>query len=163
VSTNDLPGSAELRALAPGQSPTHEAVRSDGVVVARGSLDRLTDLVEWLNATPVGPETFSVRPKQRTNNQKSNKTKESHMKVMVEKDDEGLLGLVGKQVTLLCTNYFYTGKLVGVNDTQVKLEDPAIVYETGAWDKAGWADAQKLPAKELYVRLASVEAYGVLK
>lgn len=58
---------AVARLGASGQVPTHEAVRSDGVVVARGSLERLRDLVEWLNATPIAPEnfTFDVRRKQR--------------------------------------------------------------------------------------------------
>ena len=56
-----------LRMLAPGQAPTHEVVRSDGVVVAKGGKDRLVDLAAWLNATPVGGETvsFEVRPRKR--------------------------------------------------------------------------------------------------
>ena len=55
------------------------------------------------------------------------------MKKLVEVSDEGLEGLIGERVTLLCVNYFYTGDLVGVNDTCVLLENPAIVYETGDW------------------------------
>lgn len=40
------------------------------------------------------------------------------MKVMqevVEVSGEGLEALMGKKVTLFCANYFYSGKLVGVN------------------------------------------------
>lgn len=85
------------------------------------------------------------------------------MKVMVEKEDEGLIGLVGQKVTLFCVNYFYTGKLVGVNDTQVKIEDPEIVYETGDWKSKSWGASEKLPCKELYIRIACVESYGVVK
>lgn len=85
------------------------------------------------------------------------------MKVLVDKADEGLEGLIGEVVTLLCFNYFYTSKLVGVNDHQVKLEDPKIVYQTGEWSAKEWSDAQALPTKALYVRLVSIEAYGVLK
>ena len=54
------------------------------------------------------------------------------MKVMVkEVENEGLEALMGQRVTLFCGVYIYTGKLVGVNATCVKLEDAGIVYETG--------------------------------
>ena len=56
------------------------------------------------------------------------------MKKLVEQvDGEGLEGLLGEEVLLLCANYFYTGKLTGVNKTCVLLTDPSIVYETGDW------------------------------
>ena len=51
--------------------------------------------------------------------------------LVVQKDGEGLEALMGQRITLFCMNYIYTGKLVGVNATCVKLSDPAIVYETG--------------------------------
>lgn len=38
------------------------------------------------------------------------------MKTLVEVQNEGLLALIGKRVTLFCSAYIYTGKLVGVND-----------------------------------------------
>lgn len=84
------------------------------------------------------------------------------MKKIVEVSDEGLEGLLGEVVTLLCMNYFYTGKLVGVNDTCVRLDDPKIVYETGAWGDKDWCDAQALPGT-IYVRCSSIEAFGVMK
>ena len=84
------------------------------------------------------------------------------MKKIVEVSDEGLEGLMGETVTLLCVNYFYTGKLVGVNDTCVKLDEPKIVYETGEWSKKDWADAQALPGS-IYVQCAAIEAFGILK
>ena len=86
------------------------------------------------------------------------------MKKLVEMvDGEGLEALLGEKVTLLCLNYFYTGKLVGVNEQDVQLEDPAIVYETGEWDSKTYKDAQSLPCKHLYVRTGAIESYGVLK
>lgn len=84
------------------------------------------------------------------------------MKKIVEVNDEGLEGLMGETVTLLCVNYFYTGKLVGVNDTCVRLDDPKIVYETGSWDSKDWSDAQSLPGT-IYVQCAAIEAFGILK
>ena len=87
---------------------------------------------------------------------------ENTMKKLIEVNDEGLEGLLGETVTFLCMNYFYTGKLTGVNDTCVKLEDASIVYETGPWTDKSWKDAQKLPG-DVYVQCASIEAFGVFK
>lgn len=62
-----LPGASILRVLAPVQAPSHEVIRlPDEVVIAKGSLDRLTDLAEWLNATPQDAvSTFEVRKRSR--------------------------------------------------------------------------------------------------
>lgn len=85
------------------------------------------------------------------------------MKKLIEEDEnEGLIKLMGERVTFFCLNYIYTGKLTGVNDQCVKLEDAAIVYETGAFTDKEWKDAQKLP-KPVYVMLQTVESFGVLK
>jgi hypothetical protein len=86
------------------------------------------------------------------------------MKVLVEHtENEGLESLMGKVITLFCINYIYTGKLVGVNDTCVKLEDPKIVYETGSFNETNWKDAQLLPHKYFYVARQAVESFGELK
>lgn len=66
-------------------------------------------------------------------------------------------------VTLMCLNYFYTGKLIGVNETCVLLENPKIIYETGSWSDKDWSDAQSLPCKELYVQISAIESFGILK
>lgn len=79
-----------------------------------------------------------------------------------EVEGEGLVGLMGQRVTLFCAAYIYTGKLVGVNDTFVKLEDPSIVYETGPLTTPTWQDAQKLP-RDWYIQTGMIESFGVLK
>lgn len=79
-----------------------------------------------------------------------------------EVEGEGLLALLGQRVTLFCLNYIYTGKLTGVNQTCVLLEDPAIVYETGPFNDSKWKDAQSLP-NSLYVQLGAIESFTVLK
>ena len=84
------------------------------------------------------------------------------MKKLIEVESDGLEGLLGKTVTFLCVNYFYTGKLVGVNDTCVRLDDPKIIYETGAWTDTDWADAESVPSP-IYVQIASIESFGVMK
>jgi hypothetical protein len=79
-----------------------------------------------------------------------------------EVDGEGMVGMLGKRVTLFCLNYIYTGKLSGVNTDCVLLEDAAIVYETGAFTDPKWKDAQALP-RPMYVMLRCVESFCELK
>lgn len=79
-----------------------------------------------------------------------------------EVEGDGLIGLMGEQVTLFCLNYIYTGKLVGVNDTFVKLEKASVVYETGSFADPKFKDSQSLP-NDWYIQLSSVESFGKLK
>ncbi len=83
-------------------------------------------------------------------------------KLIIEDNKEGMIKLIGERVTLFCLNYIYTGKLIGVNDTCVLLEDAGIVYDTGNLDSKDWDDCQKLP-HDWYVQLGSVESFGILK
>ena len=85
------------------------------------------------------------------------------MKVLVENvEGEGLEGLLGQTVTLFCMNYIYTGKLVGVNHSCVKLDGAKIVYETGELNTTTWKDAQALPGV-WYVQTGAIESFGILK
>ena len=83
-------------------------------------------------------------------------------KIVEEVSGEGLDALLGERVTIYCMNYIYTGKLIGVNDTCVKLTHAAIVYETGAFSEPAWKDAQELP-HDWYVQTDSIESFGLLK
>jgi len=85
------------------------------------------------------------------------------MKVLVETREDGLESLMGKKVILFCANYFYTGKLVGVGKTTVKLEEAAIVYETGPFSDVKYRDEQKIGGKEHYVRIPAIESFGESK
>jgi hypothetical protein len=87
------------------------------------------------------------------------------MKKLVKVEEiqgEGLIALMGEIVTLYCQVYIYTGKLVGVNDEFVLLENPAVVYDTGAYTNNKYADAQRLP-KQVYVMKHAIEMFGVVK
>ena len=79
-----------------------------------------------------------------------------------EVENEGLEALMGERVTLFCGIYIYVGKLVGLNTACVKLEDAAIVYETGDLTSIDWADAQPLP-NDWYVTTQAIESFGILK
>ena len=84
-------------------------------------------------------------------------------KLVEEVSGEGLEKLLGERVLLMCANYFYTGKLVGVNLDCVLLEDPAIVYETGEWSLKSFKDEQRLHVKQWYVQRTAIESFGVSK
>jgi hypothetical protein len=83
-------------------------------------------------------------------------------KLVIEDENEGLISLLGERVTLFCMRYIYTGKLIGVNDTCVKLEDCGIVYDTGSLDSKDWDDYQKLP-NDYYIQTSSIESFGIVK
>ena len=86
------------------------------------------------------------------------------MKVLVEtKEVEGLESLIGQEVTFFCINYIYAGKLIGINADCVKIENPKIVYETGAFNEKGWQDAQALPHQYFYIARQSIESFGIMK
>lgn len=78
---------------------------------------------------------------------------------VTEVEGEGLPALLGQRVMIFCMNYIYTGTLAGVNTHDILLEDAAIVYETGAFDKKSFGDAQKVPFP-IYVRTNSIESYA---
>ena len=84
------------------------------------------------------------------------------IKTIENVEDEGFISLIGQRITVFCAVYIYTGDLVGVNDTCIKLDNPAIVYETGAFDTKQWKDAQALP-NTMYIQTAMVESFGVVK
>jgi hypothetical protein len=81
---------------------------------------------------------------------------------VTEVENEGLISLLGKTATFFCAIYIYTGKVVGVSATCIKLENPKIVYETGNFEDPEWEDAQKLP-NEMYLQTAMIESFGIIK
>ena len=82
---------------------------------------------------------------------------------VIEVEEEGLIKLLGKIITVMCGNYFYTGELLGVNDTCILLGKPKIIYETGPWSDKNWKDAQVLPCDEHYIMMGAIESFGILK
>jgi len=84
-------------------------------------------------------------------------------KLITEVESEGLEKLLGQTVTLFCMNYFYNGKLVGVNDTCVLLSEPKIIYETGKFSDSNWKDIQSMGVDELYIQKAAIESFAKTK
>lgn len=79
---------------------------------------------------------------------------------VVEVENEGLMALIGEDVMIFCMSYIYAGKLAGVNEECVLLEDAKIVYETGSFQDKGYSDAQSLPNKKIYIMKKNIESFG---
>ncbi len=47
-----------------------------------------------------------------------------------------IAAMINKPVLICTVTRYYTGILVGVSDTEVSLQDPSLIYETGGMDKA---------------------------
>jgi len=110
--------------------------------------------------------TWSLELEKALNKLKFVTYKGENMKKLVQVetvDGEGLEGLLGERVLLMCAGYFYEGKLIGVNDTFVKLDDAAIVYSTGSFSSKAYDDIQKLHQKEWYVQKGLIESFGKSK
>lgn len=73
-----------------------------------------------------------------------------------------LENLVGEYVLLFCMNYFYAGKLAETDSEYVRLENPQLVYETGALDAKVFKDAQDLPTGEWFIARSMIESWGKL-
>ncbi len=76
---------------------------------------------------------------------------------LVNDTEEGTISLIGKKVLVTCARYAYAGILSGVNDVEIMLTDPAVVYETGAWTAPEWKDAQKMGVKKIYIQRGAIE------
>lgn len=81
--------------------------------------------------------------------------------IEINNDQLSMEDLLGKNITIFCGNYFYTGELLAVNTEFIILKNPKIVYETGELISKKWDDAQKLP-HEWYVMKHAIESYGIL-
>ena len=79
---------------------------------------------------------------------------------VIEVPNEGFDSLYNKNVIIFATNYIYSGKLTGVNEEFVQLEDAGIVYETGEWSEKKFKDFQKIPVQFFYIQKSAIESFG---
>lgn len=83
-------------------------------------------------------------------------------KVIFEDTKEGLEKLLGETVTLYCNSFIYSGKLMGVNQCCVLLQEAQIVYDTGSHAEKEWQVAEKMPG-DWYVMIHAIESFGQFK
>jgi len=84
------------------------------------------------------------------------------MKKLIEQvEGEGLESLLGEMVEIWCECYIYHGKLIGVNDNDILLDNASIIYETGPLNEAGYKDIQTFGLKQRYIRVSKIESYGL--
>ena len=81
-------------------------------------------------------------------------------RIIEDKDISEFDNLLGKNVLVLCLNYFYFGKLIGANSSFIELEESQIVYETGKFSNKKWEQAESLPSSIWYIRTSTIESYG---
>lgn len=82
------------------------------------------------------------------------------LQTVVEVQEEGFMALMGKNVEVFCGIYIYAGKLIGVNDTVIKLENPHLVYETGGFLEKKYKDAQHMGREFHYLKMDFIESFG---
>jgi hypothetical protein len=84
---------------------------------------------------------------------------------VVEVEAEGFFALMGKRITMYALDGFiYTGDLVGVNDSFIKLSMAAQVFETGPFGDKTWKDAQKFPGDGIvYIPSSAYGPFMILK
>jgi hypothetical protein len=82
---------------------------------------------------------------------------------ITEVEGEGLTSLLGQDVILFCLDRIYTGKLSGVSDSDVLLEDAEIANDSAhvVYQVVGRFTV-KLP-NAIYVRTSAIESYTILK
>ena len=81
------------------------------------------------------------------------------LKEVIEVENEGLISLLNENILVMCGNYFYYGKLVGVNDTCIKIEKCHQVFETGSFTDKTFKDKQFI-AEQWYVQINAIESFG---
>ena len=93
------------------------------------------------------------------------KTKgENEMKRIIEEtENQGLESLLGERVQVMSAGYFYEGKLTGVNDQCIELNDAHIIYETGSFMDSEYKDRQKLHTEVWFVSIGLIESFGLSK
>ena len=81
---------------------------------------------------------------------------------VVETNETAFESLMGEQITIFSLNYIYHGELIGVNDVNLLLKNPKIVYETGKFSDKGFKNAQSLECDEFFIQIGTIESFGIL-
>lgn len=77
---------------------------------------------------------------------------------VIEVEGEGAIGLLGQYVEVRCGNYHYAGKLTGVNDKCIELEEAHTVFSSGAYTIKKYEDAQRHVDSKLLVYFNFIES-----
>lgn len=77
-------------------------------------------------------------------------------------EEHGFTPLIGENITVFCCRYIYHGKLIEEGNDYIKLKNPSIVYETGAFSDKQFSDIQSLNVETWNIAKQSIEGFGVL-
>lgn len=73
--------------------------------------------------------------------------------------EEGLARLTGEYVWLWCVNYVYAGTILDVSSTDVLLDNPTIVLESGDFKDETFKEFENVPFN-VHVRTSAIESYS---
>lgn len=76
---------------------------------------------------------------------------------VVEVENEGAISLLGEYVEVRCGSYHYAGKLIGVNDLCIELEEAHTIFESGAYTTAKYKDTQKHVESKALIYFSFIE------
>lgn len=75
-----------------------------------------------------------------------------------------LESLKGFNVILFCSNYFYTGKVVGVDEHTVTIKGARMIFDTGEFKNGPkFKDVEKLYSDEWHINTSFIESFGCLE
>jgi hypothetical protein len=77
---------------------------------------------------------------------------------VIEVEGEGAISLLGEYVEIRCGNYHYAGKLVGVNDLCVELEEAHTIFSSGSYTTKKYEDVQPHVESKLLVYFNFIES-----
>ena len=77
---------------------------------------------------------------------------------VIEVEGEGAIGLLGHYVEVRCGNYHYAGKLTGVNDMCIQLEEAHTIFSSGAYTTEKYDDAQPHVESSLLIYFNFIES-----
>jgi hypothetical protein len=77
---------------------------------------------------------------------------------VIEVENEGAISLLGDYVEIRCGNYHYAGKLVGVNDLCVELEEAHTIFDGGSYTTKKYSDVQAHVESKLLVYFNFIES-----
>lgn len=86
---------------------------------------------------------------------------EAPKKEVIDVPNEGLVALIGRSVLVMCANFYYQGKLEGVNKDCIKLSGTKIILETGKLGAQKWDKSAPSPNEDgiHYVMKDAIESF----
>lgn len=77
---------------------------------------------------------------------------------VIEVPNDGAVSLLGQYIEVRCGNYHYAGKLTGVNDKCIELEEAHTIFNSGPYSTEKYEDAQKHVESNVLIYFGFIES-----